>query len=148
MLNQTIQHEIWIAAPIGRVWEAISQTEQIARWWGGSGLVHIADLRVGATIDFATSDGVISPTITRVEPPNVLVYQWPPHPRYFMVPFVTSYVLRQQDGGVLLRFTESGFAAWPDDDARRERFERLTEGFATLLGKLKDFVEGEVDAKE
>jgi uncharacterized protein YndB with AHSA1/START domain len=143
MLNPTIQHEVLIAAPIGRVWSAITQTEQISRWWGGNGLVRVSDLRVGASIDFATSDGVISPTITRVEPPSLLVYEWPPHPRYFMVPFVTSYSLVPQDGGVLLRFVESGFSAWPDDDTRRERYKRLEEGFGVLLGRLKRYVESE-----
>jgi uncharacterized protein YndB with AHSA1/START domain len=145
MLNPTIQHEVWIAVPIKRVWAAISQTEQLSRWWGGDGLVRISDLRVGAAIDFTTSDGVISPTITRVEPPHRLVYEWPPHPRYFMVPFVTSYTLIEQDGRVLLRFVESGFSAWPDDHTRRERYQRLREAFVTLLSQLKHFVEDEED---
>jgi uncharacterized protein YndB with AHSA1/START domain len=143
MLNPTIQHEVLIEAPIDRVWRAITQTEQISRWWGGNGLVRVSDLRVGASIDFTTSDGIISPTITRVEPPRLLVYEWPPHPRYFMVPFVTSYSLVPRDDGVLLRFVESGFSAWPDDDTRRERYERLEEGFGVLLGRLKRYIESE-----
>jgi uncharacterized protein YndB with AHSA1/START domain len=147
MLNPTIQHEIWIAAPLDRVWKAISATDQIARWWGGNGLVRVSDLRVGSTIDFTTSDGVISATIRQVEPPNLLVYEWPPHPRYFMVPFVTSYTLTQQNGGVLLKFVESGFSAWPDDAARRERYERLREGFGNLFSRLKHVLEDELGAQ-
>jgi uncharacterized protein YndB with AHSA1/START domain len=147
MLNPTIQHEVLIEAPIDQVWRAITQTEKISRWWGGNDLVRLSDLRVGASIDFTTSDGIISPTITRVEPPRLLVYEWPPHPRYFMVPFVTSYLLEPWDGGVLLRFVEAGFSAWPDNHTCRERYRRLEEGFGVLLGRLKRYIETEDSAE-
>ena len=146
MLNPTIEREIWIAAPITRVWEAIANTEHYGRWWGGAESVRILDLRVGGSIDFATSDGVISATITCLEPPRVLQYQWPTHPRYFGVAFVTTYTLREHEGGVRLTFVESGFSAWPHDAERRERYERLQEGFAALLDRLKLYLEEEAGA--
>ena len=142
MLKPNIEHQIWIAVPRERAWDAITQTEQIKHWWGADGYAEITNLSSGATINFGTGDRQISATISLVDPPHEFVYEWPPHPRYFSVPFVTRYILDEENGGTQVTFRETGFAAWPDDEPRRARFERLNGEFRMILENLKAYLEG------
>jgi hypothetical protein len=65
----------------------------------------------------------------------------PPHPLYFSVPFVTSYRLDEENGGTRVTFSESGFEAWPDDEVRRARFERISREFRNVLENLNTYLE-------
>ena len=142
MIQSILQHSISIAAPRERVWHAITESEQIKQWWGAEGYAEIAELRTGATIKFVTGDGPIFATIRLVDPPHEFVYEWPPHPRYFSVPFVTRYILEEENSGTRVTFSESGFEAWPDDEARQARFERISREFGMVLENLKAYLEG------
>jgi len=142
MLKPIIEHKIWINAPCERAWRAITQTERIKHWWGADGYAEITDLSAGATISFGTGDRLISATISLVDVPHEFVYEWPPHPRYFSVPFVTRFILDEDNGGTQVTFRETGFAAWPDDELRRARFERINGEFRMLLENLKAYLEG------
>lgn len=142
MIGPVLQHTIWIASPREHAWRAITETEQIKRWWGAEGYAEITDLAPNANIKFDTKDGPIFATIRVVDPLQEFVYEWPPHPRYFSVPFITKYTLDEENGGTRVTFSEAGFEAWPDDAARRARFERISEGFRMVLENLKAYLEG------
>jgi uncharacterized protein YndB with AHSA1/START domain len=142
MIKPILEHNIWIAVPRERVWQAITETAHIKHWWGAAGYAEIAELAPEATIRFDTTDGPIFATIRRVEPPHEFVYAWPPHPRYYSVPFVTRYSLEEENGGTRLIFSESGFEAWPDDEVSRSRFERIRGEFRMVLENLKAYLEG------
>ena len=142
MIKPILEHNIWIATPRERAWRAITETDQIKQWWGADGYAEITELSAGATIKFGTGDGPILATIRRVDPPHEFVYEWPPHPRYFSVPFVTSYKLEEENGGTRVTFSESGFEAWPDDEVRRARFDRISGDFRMVLENLKAYLEG------
>src|ERR1700692_1604526 len=80
-----ITGEIFIAAPPARVFQAISDPEQMQRWWGASDMYRVtdskADVRVGGKW---SSDGVgvdgtnfhIDGEYLEVDPPRLLVYTW------------------------------------------------------------------------
>jgi len=142
MLQSILQHSISIAAPRPRVWHAITESEQIKQWWGAEGYAEITELRTGAPIKFGTGDSAIFATISAVDPPHEFVYEWPPHPRYFSVPFITRYILEEKDGGTQVTFSESGFEAWPDDEVCRARFARISGEFRMVLENLKAYLEG------
>jgi len=99
MIKPTLEHNIWIATPGEHAWRAITETDHIKQWWGAEGYAEITELSAGGTMKFGTGDGPILATIRRVDPPHEFVYEWPPHPRYFSVPFVTSYKLEEANGG-------------------------------------------------
>lgn len=69
-------------APLRAVWEAWTDLEQVAKWWGPRGFTittHSKDLRVGGTWRYTMHgpDGVDYPNVTRyleVEPMRRLVY--------------------------------------------------------------------------
>lgn len=142
MIPSTLEHNVWIAVPRERAWHAITESEQIKQWWGADGYAEITELRTGANIQFSTADGPILATIRLVDLPHEFVYEWPPHPRYFSVPFVTRYILEEENGGTRVTFSESGFDAWPDDEVRRARFERISGEFRMVLENLKAYLEG------
>ena len=142
MIQPILAHQIWIAAPRDKTWNAITNSEHIRHWWGAEGYAEITELSPGASIKFNTGDGPIFPTIRVVDPPHQFVYEWPPHPRYFSVPFVTSYTLDEENGGTRVTFSESGFDAWPDDEARRARYDRISGEFRMVLENLKAYLEG------
>ena len=142
MIGPVLEHNIWIDVPRERAWRAITETEQIKEWWGANGYAEITDLSPDAKIKFITADGPIFAAIRRVDPPHEFLYEWPPHPRYFSVPFVTSYTLEEENGGTRVTFSESGFEAWPDDEVRRARFERISGEFRMVLENLKAYLEG------
>ncbi len=142
MIGPVLEHIIWIDAPRERTWRAITETEHIKQWWAAEGYAEITELSPDATIQFGTGDRLILATIRLVEPPHEFVYEWPPHPRYFSVPFVTRYRLGEENGGTRVTFSESGFEAWPDDEVRRARFNRISGDFRMLLENLKAYLEG------
>ena len=142
MIPSVLEHSIWIEAPRERTWHAITETEHIMQWWGAAGYAEITELFSGASMKFGTGDSAIFAMIQRVDPPRQFVYEWPPHPRYFSVPFVTSYTLEDESGGTRVTFSESGFEAWPDDEERRARFERIRGEFRMVLENLKAYLEG------
>jgi uncharacterized protein YndB with AHSA1/START domain len=137
VIKSILEHKVWIAAPRERVWRAITETEQIKH-----GYAEITDLHTDATIKFGTEDGPIFAKIRLVDPPHEFVYEWPPHPRYFSVPFVTKYRLEEENGGTRVNFSESGFEAWPDNEIRRARFDRISGEFRMVLENLKAYLEG------
>jgi len=142
MIKPILEHDIWIDVPRERAWRAITESEQIKHWWGAEGYAEITELTANAAIKFGTGDGMIFAPTRRVDPPHEFVYEWPPHPRYFSVPFVTRYKLEEEKGGTRVLFSESGFEAWPDDEVRQACFDRISGEFRMVLENLKAYLEG------
>jgi uncharacterized protein YndB with AHSA1/START domain len=77
--------EVFIAAPPARVFEAITDPEQIPRWWGQQGMYRItewkADLRPGGKWSSvgANADGSsfrVDGEYLEVDPPRLLSHTW------------------------------------------------------------------------
>ena len=82
----TVLARVEIAAPVERVWKAIS-TDELAKWWGSDDLYrttkHTVDLRPGGAYrsDGKGADGNpfhVSGTIVEVDAPKRLVQTWEP----------------------------------------------------------------------
>jgi len=83
--QETVLAEIFIAAPPERVFQAISDPEQLSRWWGQNGLYRItergADVRPGGKWWCAGvgADGTkfsVEGEYLEVDPPRRLVHTW------------------------------------------------------------------------
>lgn len=83
--HNTVLAEIFIAAPPERVFEAISDPEQLSRWWGQNSLYRItdrrADVRPGGKwwCAGAGADGTqfsVEGEYLEVDPPRRLVHTW------------------------------------------------------------------------
>lgn len=85
--NNTIEAEVFIAAPPARVFQALTDVNQMPKWWGQEGMYRItgyeADLRPGgkwSSIGTA-ADGTefrIDGEYLEIDPPRLLVYTWNP----------------------------------------------------------------------
>ena len=83
--QDTVSVEIFIAAPPERVFQAISDPEQLSKWWGQNGLYRItertADIRPGGkwTSAGVGADGTkfqVEGEYLEVDPPRRLVHTW------------------------------------------------------------------------
>ena len=106
-----------IAAPVERVWKAIS-TDELAKWWGSDDLYrttkHTVDLRPGGAY---RSDGIgregdpfhVSGQILEVDPPKRLVQTWEPswEPG---PPSTVTWMLEPIATGTRLTVRHTGFA--------------------------------------
>jgi uncharacterized protein YndB with AHSA1/START domain len=83
--QDTIVSEIFIAAPPARVFQAITDPNQMPLWWGAQGLYRLneckSDLRVGGKWSSvgAGTDGKpfrVEGEYMEIDPPRLLVYTW------------------------------------------------------------------------
>lgn len=137
-----IEREIFIAAPVERVWSLVSQ----AAWWVGdpSDDNHVEVDGTRAVAD--TRYGVFPVLIERTEAPNYLACRWassfpgeePSEGKSTLVEFT----LTAESCGTRLRIVESGFAKLTGpDDARRKAFDDNTYGWGQQLSILQQRVE-------
>src|SRR5690348_4192382 len=85
--NDTVEVEIFIAAPPTRVFQAISDPSQTSQWWGQKGLYRVtkaeADVRVGGEwrssgIGDDGKEFSVGGKYLEVNPPRLLVHTWNP----------------------------------------------------------------------
>jgi uncharacterized protein YndB with AHSA1/START domain len=129
-----IEKEIFLRAPIDRVWRAVATVEDFNAWFG---VKLTGEFRPGAHMEGAiTYPGYEHVTmrmvIERVEPPRLLAWAWHPgavDPSVDYTPEPKTHVvfeLAEADGGTRLTVVESGFNQLPE--ARRHEAYRLNDG--------------------
>ena len=129
-----IEKEIFLRAPRGRVWRALSDPKEFGEWFG----VRFEDPftpgeRVRGRILNPKYEGVLLEIwIERIEPETLFSYRWHPYsvdPGVDLSKEPTTLVefrLEEAVGGTRLIVTESGFDRIPAD--RREKAFRMNEG--------------------
>ena len=163
--QDAVEAEIFIAAPPERVFQAITDPAQMARWWGQKGLYRITerqvDLRPGGRWSSVGvgADGKpfrVDGEYLEVDPPRLLVHTWVPS--YRDLPTTTvRWELEPSDiqglrpsgpqrmgTGTRLKLRHSGFAGNPQAAADH------AQGWTRVLGWMQAFVEkGEtVDSRD
>jgi uncharacterized protein YndB with AHSA1/START domain len=135
-----IERTIELAHPPAVVWAALTTAEGLGTWFGNSATI---DLRPGgAALMTWTGGEKASMRIERVEAPTVFGFTWgisglaDDDPRRTYVEFT----LAPTGTGTRLTVIESGFAQLPDD-AHRKAFEGNTEGWASELAELVDYLD-------
>lgn len=133
----TVERSIWIDAPRERVWQAVTDPEQLAQWFmppslgaqmkrDDSGAISV--LMGPMAIEIALLEAVDQPKQMRIRslPDRLLA---------------TTYALAEEKGGTRVTVTMSGFEALPED-ARQERLAPSSAGWEKGLANLKAYVEG------
>jgi uncharacterized protein YndB with AHSA1/START domain len=135
-----IERTVDIEHPPARVWAALTTAEGLGTWFGNTATI---DLRPGGAAQMTwTSGEKASMRIERVEEPIVFAFTWginglpDDDPRRTYVEFTLSLT----DNGTRLTVVESGFAQLPDD-AYRKAFDGNTEGWASELGELVEYLD-------
>lgn len=144
MVPQEIKREIVIAAPMERVWAALTEPEHLGAWFGDSGAT--VDLREGGAITMTwRKHGTVHAVIEKVDPPRFFSYRWArpvgAQPRKGNSTLV-EFTLTQEGSGTRLRMVESGFR---DLDATEEENAKYAagnvEGWLMELDELREYLQ-------
>jgi uncharacterized protein YndB with AHSA1/START domain len=135
-----IERVVEIAHPPTKVWAALTTAEGLGTWFGDKATI---DLRPGGSAQMTWDEGhVADMRVERVEEPTVFGFTWHIYglpdddPRRTYVEFTLEPV----SAGTRLTVVESGFAQLPQD-AYNEAYGGNTEGWASELGELVDYLD-------
>jgi uncharacterized protein YndB with AHSA1/START domain len=135
-----LERTVELAHPPATVWAALTTAEGLGTWFGNAATI---DLRPGGAAQLTwTSGDTASMRIERVDEPTVFGFTWginglpDDDPRRTYVEFT----LTPTGAGTRLTVIESGFAQLPED-AYRKAFDGNTEGWASELGELVEYLD-------
>jgi len=145
MSDDAIEREIFIRAGIDHVWSLVAKTG----FWVGDELCFDVDAKEGETVVIETVQyGRFPVRVDRLEPLRYAAYRWasgfPGATPTVANSTLVEFMLVEQDGGVLLRLKESGFATLGGSRDFREaqRVENVA-GWAGQLERLRHAAEGD-----
>jgi uncharacterized protein YndB with AHSA1/START domain len=136
-MDDRIERELRIDAPIERVWQVITDAAYVARWFGDRAEI---DLRPGGAAVFGwTEYGDGHAVVERVEPPREFAFRWA---REHDVPYaqaatttLVEFSLAPDGGGTRLRLVESGFT---DETHQKENSGGWDAELADLVALLAE----------
>jgi len=153
--QNTVLVEVFIAAPPERVFQAISDPEQLSRWWGQKDLYRItdrhADIRVGgkwysAGVGADGKEFNVQGEYLEIDPPRRLVHTWIPSYRaglktvvYWELEAQAIHGLhpsgpKKAGTGTLVKLRHEGFVGHPQAAQDHGR------GWKRVFGWLEAFV--------
>jgi uncharacterized protein YndB with AHSA1/START domain len=121
-----LRYERQLRHPIERVWEALTDPEQIEEWWARAEVELAEGGR--ARLEWLNGDAVAEGRITRLEPPNAIEFDTDIHGRLL-------WELRTDGDRTLLTLTVT--AAIPDDHLASVR-----AGWHVHIDFLEDALDG------
>jgi uncharacterized protein YndB with AHSA1/START domain len=135
-----IERVVEIAHPPAKVWAALTTAEGLASWFGNEVTI---DLRPGGSAQMKFSSGhTADMRVERVEEPTVFGFTW----HIFGLPdddprrTYVEFTLEPVSAGTRLTVVESGFAQLAGD-AHRSAYDGNTQGWASELGELVDYLD-------
>jgi uncharacterized protein YndB with AHSA1/START domain len=130
----TIERQMTFELPREVVWAAITEPEQIGRWFGTSAEL---DLRPGGEGSFYWEhlDVTTSVTVEAVEPPARFAYRWEPGGSEGGPTTLVEFRLEEIPGGTRLTLIESGFSQFGPESWQGNEL-----GWDAELGELRVFL--------
>ena len=146
-MQDTIEREVRIDAPVERVWSLLTEAEHLGRWFGDAGAE--IDLRPGGAMALHWTDmDSAHGRVEAVEPHTRFAYRWAP----FKDPSgdepvegnstLVEFTLHPERDATRLRVVESGFTSLAtSDDQRARNIEANTGGWEHETGELRAYAE-------
>jgi uncharacterized protein YndB with AHSA1/START domain len=132
-VQDRIERQMTFPAAREDVWAAITQPEQISKWFGTETEL---DLRPGGEGVFRWGDTEVHVTVEEVSPPSRFAYRWEPSQAPSGGPTtLVEFQLEQVPGGTRLSLVESGFANLPAPSRQENEL-----GWDEELGDLRAFL--------
>lgn len=144
MVQDTIEREVVIAAPVERVWTVLTEPEHIGRWFGDSGAT--GDPKPGNDIVVSWKDyGDNAFQIQRMERPHFFSYRWLHDKGQVPAPgnsTLVEFSLSADGNKTRLKVVESGFSAlnW-SEEKKISQAKDNTGGWASEIEELRVYAE-------
>ena len=141
-MTDRIERSIDVAAPIARVWRALTDHEQFGTWFRVAldGPFRVGEDTTGAMTYPGHEGTPWRSTTVIMDAPHRFSFRWPHGDAEDAPETLVEFSLAEVDGGTLLTVVESGFDALPPD--RRTSVMRDNgEGWAIQTGNVKAHVE-------
>jgi uncharacterized protein YndB with AHSA1/START domain len=140
----TVRRTITIAAPVEKVWSAVTEPEHISRWFGRA---ELDGAGVGASGGLTFGDRRVPLRVEAIDEPRMVSYRWsndnalPQLPEELDVEHSTifTFTLEPVPDGTQLTVVESGFSSTSDPNGNLESHRG---GWETELDKLVALFEG------
>jgi uncharacterized protein YndB with AHSA1/START domain len=135
-MQNTITKEAFIEAPIAHVWNAISNAEEISKWF------IKADFKAepGYHYTFTASEEHNCTQITgevKEATPYSLIYTWVV--QNTTTETTVKWKLEEKNGGTHLHLEHSGISSYPGDSAAA-MFTSFDSGWTNCISELKGYV--------
>jgi uncharacterized protein YndB with AHSA1/START domain len=146
-MEDCIEKRIEIAAPMGRVWQALTDFRQFGEWFRVSmDGPFVMGEPVGGQLTFPGYEHIrMEIAVTAIEPETLFAYTWHPYsvdPKVDYsqeTPTLVQFRLKAAGAGTLLTVKESGFDKIPSD-RRAEAFRMNTGGWTQQLNNIDAYV--------
>jgi uncharacterized protein YndB with AHSA1/START domain len=144
-VSDTIEKEIIINAPQGKVYQAISDPAQITAWFP-TAIEGSLDEGESPILDFG-EHGKNQIYVEAAKPHEYFAYRWIPGSKHFIgdvlaeTNTLVEFFIQSVETGTKVTLKESGFASLPDD-VREQKFSDNNGGWEYMLGRLKDLLAG------
>jgi uncharacterized protein YndB with AHSA1/START domain len=138
-----VERSIWIAASRERVWQAVTDPQQIQQWFSPGTQWRLSALQVGGKLSVynpETDSDMYIQVIELVDPPHQLITRSVPEPTE--TPHVTIWTLDEENGGTRLTITHTGYELEPAD-SRHNNMEQNAFGFGMMLENLQAYIAGQ-----
>jgi uncharacterized protein YndB with AHSA1/START domain len=135
-----IERTVELDHPPSKVWVALTTAEGLSAWFGDEATI---DLRPGGSGQLRWADGTsVELRVERVEEPTVFGFTWQNYelPEDDLPRTYVEFTLEPAGAGTRLRVVESGFAQLPED-AHRKAYDSHTQGWASELGELANYLD-------
>ena len=133
-MNNNIESEIKINAPIEVVWEVITNPEHISKWFAPTEL----DARLGGK-GVVTAHGKTAIEVVKFDKPHVFSYEWSA-PDSMGTVSVVEFTLTKEGVGTLLRVTEST-DRFKDEKVKSSFAKGHNQGWSGFLPKLASYAQ-------
>ena len=136
-----IEKDILIDAPIDVVWRVITEPHQIVQWFSEEAEIDVSPGGHGRLV-FRSGESY-QLQVEAVEPPRRFAFRWVQPQGSVARPdnsMLVEFTLEPVGDRTRLRVVESGFDTVDWSDEKKARYaERHTDGWQTLLGRLREY---------
>lgn len=141
METLAVKRTVLINAPLERVWDAVTQPEQLEEWYAPGCPWEIPALQSGATVKFHNTDTDIQlATIEVVEPLREFTLRWQLDPMHPGLTLTNTFLLEPEHDSTRVTVSQAGYESLPEN-IRQEQLDQDAGAYTAIAESLKSYVE-------
>lgn len=139
-----VERSIWIKASCERVWQAITRTEHLDKWYATCCNWEIPALEIGQMVKFyhkTDETEILMATIEVLNPPHQFSLRWDGSAEHPDSNLLTSFYVEEEKDGARVTIRETGYETYPLEEQKQWR-DATNHGYGMSMENLKAHVEG------